>query len=475
VSAATPPLDAIAPWMADDPTATPPPHVDLHVERAILGSCLLSWAPVARACTLHVAAEDFFRAGHREILAAIRQVDAQGGIPELVSVVSMLRAAGRLEAAGGMAYVAALIDGVPRQTAQSLVWFTTRLQQLARNRRAAHAVTQLRAMALDPEAMVDGSLADQLGIVAGLVEGAPTSGRVLGPAEQWAALVQEASRDASKAVPLPLPSINAALNGGIRPGEVLGLLARPGIGKTVTLAETVTTLAASGRVGMFFSLEMPAAQIVARCVGMHYRLRPGHVWGRARASDGASGGWASAMAGLRLCDAPALSVGDMDRIVSREPRKPDLVIVDHLGLVGGDPRLSTYDRTSKQARELKELAKRRDVAVLVAIQVSREAGGAYGEKRLGLGSARDSGVIEEVLDYQVGIRRFDRLPTLPAAERERLKEMLFVSIAKNRHGAVPDTEWAYFIAPEGLRLIEQADCQPPDILDTGATFGGRRR
>ena len=52
-----------------------------------------------------------------------------------------------------------------------------------------------------------------------------------------------------------------------------------------------------------------------------------------------------------------------------------LITIDHLGLVGGDRQLSTYGRVSAQSRDIKELAKRHGVAVLLAIQVSREAGG----------------------------------------------------------------------------------------------------
>lgn len=297
---------------------------------------------------------------------------------------------------------------------------------------------------------------------------------MLGPAEQWAALVQEATRDTSRTVPLALAPADAVIGGGVRPGEVCGLMARPGIGKTLGLAQAATALASTGRGVLFFSLEMPGPQITARCVGMRFRQRPAQVWDHAR-DQRAAAEWATAAPGMRMCDASGLSVADMDGIVAAEPARPDLVVIDHLGLIGGDAKLSTYDRTSKQAREIKDLAKRRNVAVLLAIQVSREAGGVYGEKRLGLGSARDSGVIEEAVDYLLGIRRFDRVPTLNPGDRERLRDVLFLSVSKNRHGNVPDVEWPFAISPNGLNLIELEDCRPPDILDTGATFGGRRR
>lgn len=452
-------------------TAEAVPHVDLDVERAVLGSCLLSWSAAARDVTQAVAPEDFYRAGHAAIWRAIRAVDAAGGSPDPVSVCAWLRAHEALAAAGGGVYVALLIDGLPRQTAASIGWHVAQLQGLARGRRIMAEAQRLQAMAREADAVADGAIADQVGVLAGLLEGGPHAGRVLDAAAQIAALHADASRDASQAVPLGLPGIDSII-AGVRPGEVLGLMARPGIGKTLVLSQAMTQLAEHGRPVLGFSLEMPAAQIVARCVGMHYHLRPKAVYDGAR--EGRFSGWATTMHALRIDGTPGLSVADMDRIVAREPVPPQAVLIDHLGLVGGDRKLSTYDRTSMQAREIKELAKRRNVAVVLAIQVSREAGGHHGEKRLGLGSARDSGVVEEAMDYLVGVRRFDRVPTLPADERTRIKDILFASVAKNRHGDVPDREWAYYIAPDGLRLVEQDECAPPTITDD-ASFGGRRR
>src|SRR4051812_25422520 len=129
-----------------------------------------------------------------------------------------------------------------------------------------------------------------------------------------------------------------------------------------------------------------------------------------------------------------------------------MVTVDHLGLVGGDRKMNTYDRVSTQARELKELAKRFNVSVLLAVQVNREAGG-DGSKELGLGSARDSGVVEEAMDYLVAMRRLDRSQTLSQFEREKYRDVLFAKVVKNRHGS-PDTEIAIRIDPRTLQLSE---------------------
>jgi replicative DNA helicase len=151
-----------------------------------------------------------------------------------------------------------------------------------------------------------------------------------------------------------------------------------------------------------------------------------------------------------------------------------LVTVDHLGLIGGDRKMSTYDRVSTQARELKELAKRFECTVLLAVQVNRDAGG-DGSKELGLGAARDSGVVEEAMDYLVAMRRLDRSQTLAQAERDRYRDVLFAKIVKNRHGS-PDTEVAIRFDARTLRLEEDPELKiEDDDLARIAANAGRRR
>ena len=95
-------------------------------------------------------------------------------------------------------------------------------------------------------------------------------------------------------------------------------------------------------------------------------------------------------------------------VVSSASEVPvSVVTIDHLGLIGGYRGKSRYERVSAIAEDLQAMTKRLGVVSLIATQVSREAGG-DGSRKLHLGSSRDSGVYEEVCDYQIGLRRLDR-------------------------------------------------------------------
>lgn len=283
---------------------------------------------------------------------------------------------------------------------------------------------------------------------------------------------------------LGLPAIDAAI-GGIRRGEVLGIMARPGTGKTVMLAHATHEVAHTTTLGhVFFSLEMPASQIVGRLQQRLYGLTRDGLERADYAGTLDYTRYVEAYRSLVIVDRGGLSVADMDRMVQRICEGPlkgitlGLISIDHLGMIGGDRKMTTYDRVSVQAREIKELAKRHQCAVLLAVQPNRDSGG-DGSRELGLGAARDSGVVEEAMDYIVGMRRLDRSLTLSPVERERFVGVIFAKVIKNRHGDPGVRETAYKLGL-GLRPVEDphlaADEQDVvERLAKQAGGGGYRR
>lgn len=194
-----------------------------------------------------------------------------------------------------------------------------------------------------------------------------------------AAALVSASKDQSGAL-LGLDAIDETF-GGIKSGEVCVLEARSSVGKTIVLCRSAFhTLREAGWGVVFFSMEMTKAAIFER----FYRIATGlDKWQYQAALKGGEldqDRWLATYPGLVLHDQQH-SLADIERKVQRA--KADqlagapgvLVILDYFGLLMGDERLSSYERASKHARDLKKLAKRRDVAVLPAVQVGREAGG----------------------------------------------------------------------------------------------------
>lgn len=453
-------------------------YVDLDLERCVLGQ-MLEYALWPDFDEVGLRPDDFYRQEHALVWEAAAAVHDAGGAADLITVNRQLRVKSQLDRVGA-ADLAAMVQGVARPRAANILLAVSNLQELAAGRLAHYAALQLEQALRDPAAISEGVLTKHVDAVQDIIE------RGRGPLAPWLdvdgqlrAHTSEVAIGSGHRVFFSLPAIDETI-GGVSAGEVCGLMGRPGIGKTVFLSYIARAVTENfGHV--FFSLEMPGGQIVGRLKQMLYGLGRHELERSSRMNLLDDALYRKTFAHLVIIDTPSLSVREMGRRLQQVARGPlknipiRLITIDHLGLVGGDRELSTYDRVSLQAREIKELAKRAECGVVLAVQVNRDAGG-DGSRELSLGSARDSGVVEEAMDYLIGIRRLDRSVTLSSYEREKYRDVIFAKVIKNRHGDPHVNEVAYRFNPHGLQLFEDRDFKldDTDAAKMAAPRTGRR-
>jgi len=88
-----------------------PPH-SVEAEQSLLGGLMLdqrAWDQIADV----VAAEDLYRADHRLIFGAVAALVERNQPPDAVTVSEHLQRLGQLEAAGGLPYLARLVEDTP--------------------------------------------------------------------------------------------------------------------------------------------------------------------------------------------------------------------------------------------------------------------------------------------------------------------------------------------------------------------------
>ncbi len=437
------------------------PH-DTEAEQWVLGGILVQPLLFAHVADL-LKPEDFWRREHQAIYAAMQRASIAGYSPDHGAVRRELEAAHSDVRATELWELG---DGMPRGV--NVREYAKRIAERADERKWIDTAKRIARAAYDGE-----DIGEALGSMPAK-RGAQARSNALSATEQAQALEADLIREAvGPKVWLGLPSIDNCL-GGVQPGEVLGVLARPAVGKTLVLCNALHFIASEIN-ALCFSLEMPASQIVRRLarIAFGYGARD-LAEGRFDAET-----YAAQFARLTLDATGGLSVSQMRlraQALERTVNAPKVVLIDHLGLIGGDTKLPTYDRVSKQARELKELAKDLDVAVIVLIQVNRDKGGGDGSRELDMGSARDSGVVEEACDYMVALRRLDRNPNLTESDRFRFWDVIFAKPLKNRHGTLIE-EVAYRMHPDTLRLTEDTNVRAmgDDASDRAAERAGRRR
>src|SRR5437868_15279253 len=90
------------------------PH-NLEAERSVLGAILLHNDAFNLAAEV-IDSADFFRDAHRRIFDKMVRLSERNDAIDLVTLKEELARAGEVEEVGGPAYIAALVDGVPRST-----------------------------------------------------------------------------------------------------------------------------------------------------------------------------------------------------------------------------------------------------------------------------------------------------------------------------------------------------------------------
>ena len=230
------------------------PH-DIAAERATLGAVLIQ--PHIYGEVQWLTADSFYREGHQDLWRAIVSTMEAGKPLDMLTLRVELEREGKLESAGGRAYIAALIDGVPLSS--NAPFYAERVRSLADKRkvilRARSIITQAAMEDVDADSALEQlvGLQDALGTTATSSEALDFAGQI----ESLRGAIEKA--ETGPKLLLGLPEIDRQID-GVQPGEVLGVMARPGIGKTLVLCHIARALAGIGQ--MVFSLEMPAPQVL---------------------------------------------------------------------------------------------------------------------------------------------------------------------------------------------------------------------
>lgn len=455
--------------------------IDDSLEKSIVG--LVAHMPEAfnRFAALGLQSADFGRAPHAYLWSAAAELDERRCAITPADLNRQLHEDGRA-ADCSPAYVYSLTEHVlwPRDEQQrgDLVRHQAkRLRELAVLRHAGYRLGEIQQELQQPGRTIDEI---EAGIAALHARFARTIADDPGtPDVVWRDVQLQAQQHAgSGGAVLGLTSIDDNL-GGIAPGRVCTILARSKVGKTFILCRAAFETLALGWGVVFFSLEMPRADVFSRLYRMASGLDRYQFLEALRTNQLDWNLWSSAFRRLLIFD-QAHSPREQERLIRQAQHDTlrdvpgILVCTDYLGLISGNERLSAYERMSALARGRKQLAKRRRVALLDAGQVSRDAGG-DGSQLLTLGAARDSGAIEEGSDFVVGFRRFDLSQLYPDQVRHDYRSTLFGSVLKNRHDEEPGREFAYRLDYRGLVFHEEKNLLPPELTRSAANALGRRR
>lgn len=427
-----------------------PPH-NIPLEQALLGAVLVNNDVLRRIA--YLKPDHFYDQAHGRIYAAAVAMVKDGRLASPLTLAPYFESDAGLKDVGGSNYLAGLYASVV--SVSDADTYGRGIVDLWRRRLSIQYARDLIELATDQAVETDSShmLAEHIGALQGL------AGE--GGAAKWATMADvaggavQAACDAANGKGQPpvatgIIDIDDRLAGGFRPGELIVIAGRPGMGKTSFGVHLAMEVAAQGHLVGFYSLEMPDTQVARRALAQAARvpfqaIRKGDPWVIDRLPDALRVVQARP---ILVDDTPALTIAD---VRARSMLKPfGMVIVDHIGLMRPSDDLRRAGRVhqiEEITNGLKALAKSINAVVVALCQLSRESA-KRDDKRPTLADLRDSGAIEQDADTVLMLHReayylkldkqMDRaLWAERMADSENKAE---VRIAKNREGETADVE-----------------------------------
>lgn len=407
--------------------------------QSVIGSILIDAAclPVVRPL---VTAQDFPLAADRAIFEATCRL-ADAGKP--ADVLTILEDARKHGADVSDRYAAELLQVTP--TAAHAAEYARQVHEEAVRRRLTAVGETLLEDAQDQQNPTAGVIAATMQAL----ENADTAPQtaMLSTSDVLSGFLDYRERlDAGQAVTVSTgyPGLDKLLGGGMLNQGLYILAARPGVGKT-TAALKISESAAKSGACLFFSLEMGGEQITARRIAAESGLSIGRLMVGRKFDDDEQAKLANAasvlsMRDFRLNRAPGASVADIAQ-AAHLTKNLRLVVVDYLGLVRSDERLSIYERVTKNSAALKALARSLDVPVLCLCQLNRAAE-QRADKTPSMADLRDSGAIEQDADSIILLHR----PAMyePGEVKPWESQTLTAIVAKNRHGSTGKLNFDFY-------------------------------
>lgn len=447
-----------------------PPHA-VEAEASLLGSIILDPQVIGDVSLAIKGADDFYKPGHGALYEAMINWYDQHGSLDIVQLHQHLLDRDLLEDVGGLEYLAKLAEAVP--SAVNATYYASLIREKAMIRQLIGTAGDILHDAYtNPDTAQ--SILDQAESSIFAIAERYESEHV----SRLSTLLDAAIKTMEESDGKPTSGILTNfleydnLTGGLQPGELTILAARPSMGKTALALNMAEEIAMAGHGAAIFSLEMSKEALVYRLLS----ARSGLDQQKLRRHGLQKNEWPRLLSACgELKDAPlfvddraGLTLFQLRAAARRMVAKYDVkaFFIDYLQLVTKGGRVESRQvEVSEISRGLKAMARELEVPVVVLSQLNRAAEQREGH-RPRLSDLRESGSIEQDADvvallhreeyYHVG----DDLWLEENPDKVGAAELI---IAKQRNGPTGNVKLTWIKSQTRFR-----DHQP----DSGGGYGG---
>ena len=424
------------------------PPFSPEAEASVLGGMLIDGDAVARVVEF-VDDSMFYRESHRRLFRAMIRLFERGSVLDVITVSEELKKAGELENAGGLEYLASLLDAVP--TAANIEYHGRIVHDKALLRRLIDAAQSIVRDVYEPgERAVDQVLDHAEQRIFRVSDSRDRQGfvwikEVLWPTFEHIERLQDTPGGVS-GLATGFADLDR-MTTGLQPGDLTIVAGRPSMGKTSWVLNVAQTAAIENGVPVaIFSLEMSKEQLVQRFLCAEgrvdgQRLRRGRLEPDEYQRLGRAAGHLNT-APIWIDDSATSNVLEMKAKSRRLKAEADLglVVVDYIQLMSGSMRTdSRVQEVSEISRGLKALARELEVPVIALSQLSR-APEQRTDRRPQLSDLRDSGSIEQDADLVMFLYRPEYYSGPTDKDGNSIEGKAELIMAKQRNGPTGTVE-----------------------------------
>ena len=420
-----------------------PPH-DTEAEQAVIGSMLTDKEAIISAIET-LKEEDFYREDNKIIYSAILNLYNNSEPVDIITLKDELASMGKLEAIGGLEYLAELPEKVP--TTANVDKYIKIVEEKSMLRKLLKTANEIISLGYDETQDVDVIMDTAEKKIFDTIQKKKKKGYVPIKDILVDTFTQLEQLYNKKQHITGVPTGFADLDyktAGLHNSDLILVAARPAMGKSAFALNIATYAATRANVPVaIFSLEMSKEQMVNRILCSEAmvdsnKVRTGTIddeeWSKLAEASGVL-----SESKIFIDDTPGISITEIRAKCRKLKLEQDigLVIIDYLQLVQGTGKRTVGSREQEIAeisRSLKILAKEINVPVIALSQLSR-APEQRPDHRPMLSDLRESGSIEQDADIVLFLYRDDYYN-----EDSDKKNVAEVILAKHRSGSTGTVE-----------------------------------
>jgi replicative DNA helicase len=243
--------------------------INREAEMALIGSILIDPGTLDK---LDVDPTDFYLVSCREIWNSFRILEHTGKEIDYLTVTDHLSASGKLEDIGGASYLTRSIAMVP--TSMNAQYYAGIVRELSSRRLVLRAANELANQAIDRQQPIDSTISDFAIRIPQLVRLEGGAQHMSVYAERHHARVEKMSKNPELRASYKTGYLDfdRITGGGLKPGELMLLLGKPGLGKTIWLLQMAVQMGANHTPGAVYEMETAEEAVLDREISRQSKI-----------------------------------------------------------------------------------------------------------------------------------------------------------------------------------------------------------